>query len=299
MRCTAPYSVGFKADGKTLAFSERDSSKEFAGFQVPCRKCISCRLEHARSRAVRCVHESLMHDENCFITLTYDDDHVGSGRLRRRDWETFFKRLRRKVDYPISVFGVGEYGEATKRPHWHACIFGWQPEDAVYKYTTDLQHKVWSSEFLNERWGQGECEFGSVTFESAGYCARYSAKKLVHGRDQDHDFQPIPVFSTRYATGKSFLENFHMDIFGYGYCTLPNGMRSGIPRYYEAWFKINHPDLWRRYVTQVKIPLMTKASVIKPWEVTRDYGLRALTRNEVRDVILRSKFNQLQSHLKL
>lgn len=293
MRCTSPYNVGFKADGKTLAFSERDSSPEFAGFQVPCRKCISCRLEFARSRAIRCVHEAMMHEENCFLTLTYNDDSIGDGRLRRRDWQLFAKRLRRKIDKPISFYGVGEYGELTKRPHWHACVFGWSPPDAEYKYTTDLKHKVFSSDLLKSIWKHGECEFGSVTFESAGYVARYSSKKLVHGYDQKHNYHPIPVFSTKRAIGKSWIEKYYHDVFNFGYVVLENGIRCGIPRFYEDWLKKTHPDEWIRYVTTVK---KYDFPVAKGYEVINHYSR---TPNAVRNIILESKFKLLQENLKL
>ena len=35
--------------------------------------------------------------------------------------------------------------EKRKRPHFHACLFGWRPHDAVYKYTSDRGDKVFES----------------------------------------------------------------------------------------------------------------------------------------------------------
>ena len=43
---------------------------------IPCGKCLECRLEYSRHWADRCVLESLEYDENCFITLTYDDINI-------------------------------------------------------------------------------------------------------------------------------------------------------------------------------------------------------------------------------
>ncbi len=44
--------------------------------RVPCGQCINCRLEKARQWAVRCVHEAQLYAQNCFITLTYSDEHI-------------------------------------------------------------------------------------------------------------------------------------------------------------------------------------------------------------------------------
>ena len=55
----------------------------------------------------------------------------------------------------------------------------------VYKYTTDRGDKVWSSEEISSFWSRGSVEFGSVTIDSAGYVARYAAKKLVHGKENN------------------------------------------------------------------------------------------------------------------
>ena len=192
MRCTSPRTVGFQADGKTLCWSKNNYSKEYATFQLPCGKCIECRLSYAREWAIRCIHEAQMHEENCFVTLTYSQENLKSPFLQYRDFQLFMKKLR--FAYPnkkIGVFVTGEYGEKTKRPHWHAIIFNYRPSDAIKKYTTDRGDTVYSSESLSKIWDHGIAEFGSVTLESAGYCARYAAKKLVHGADEDHDFQPI------------------------------------------------------------------------------------------------------------
>ena len=73
MRCSFPRKVGFLPDGKTITFSYKESSLEFAHFQLPCGKCLACRLERARQWAVRGFHEAQMHPHSSFITLTYAD----------------------------------------------------------------------------------------------------------------------------------------------------------------------------------------------------------------------------------
>ena len=64
--------LGVNENGKRpLVFSkEVDMAKVPPGLrlQVPCGRCIGCRLERSRVWAVRCVHESSLYEQNCFIT---------------------------------------------------------------------------------------------------------------------------------------------------------------------------------------------------------------------------------------
>lgn len=334
MRCTNPRPVGFKADGKTISWSKKEYSKEFATFQLPCGKCIECRLEYARQWAIRAVHESKMHPQNSFITLTYNDENLRSPKLQYRDFQLFVMRLRSKIraearksigklnwslldqeqkkeiynNAKIGIFVTGEYGDKTKRPHWHAIIFNWRPADLKYKYSNERGDRVYTSDQLTELWGHGHAEIGSVTFESAGYCARYAAKKLIHGHD-GHDYEPISKKSSHQAIGKSFIEKFWPDVFNYGYIILPDGSQCSIPRYYEKWFKKNKPSEWERYVTRTKQEKMSAAALraASELELLNKINLKRyatfrraqISRHAARAKITKSKFKMLQSKLKL
>ena len=48
----------------------------FNYIEVPCGKCLECRLDHARQWADRCILEASEYDDNCFLTLTYDDLNI-------------------------------------------------------------------------------------------------------------------------------------------------------------------------------------------------------------------------------
>jgi len=310
VRCTSPRTVGFHADGKTICWSKKQYSKEYATFQLPCGKCIECRLDYARQWAVRCVHESKMYEKNCFITLTYDEANLESPKLIYSHFQKFMKKLRKVQEAPIGVFVTGEYGTINKRPHWHAIIFNWSPNDGVHKYTNQRGDKVFTSECLTKIWGKGLAEYGSVTFESAGYCARYASKKLVHGKDGEHEFNPISKKSSKHAIGKRWLERYWPDVFSYGRLVLPDGSTSSIPRYYEKWFKETHPEEWQRYATGRKALNTENARIIseeelKQWNLNNlkrlDEGKKTFSPspNQRKKIISKQKFETLQANLKL
>jgi len=311
LRCTFPRTVSFARDGKTICWSPRDSSKELVPFQLPCGKCLQCRLDYARQWAVRCVHEASQHEHNIFLTLTYDDAHLTSDKLVYEDFQNFMKKLRKVQNDPIAYFVTGEYGEKNKRPHWHAILFNFAPKDGQVIGKTERGDEVRASATLSKIWSFGRAEFGSVTFESAGYCARYAAKKLVHGKDQDHCFHPISKKSSKHAIGKKFLEKHYTDIFNYGVLTLPDGQTCSIPRYYERWFKEHHPAEYFRYVTEVKPKKIEFASRTAEkenldWCQSERDRLRvgprpmSLSPNQRRKKILQIKFERmLQNFLKL
>ena len=83
---------------------------------VPCGKCIGCRLDKSREWSIRCVNEASLHDKNCFITLTYDDDHLpGDRSLHVEHFQKFMKRLRWHSDVLIRFLHCGEYGAKNGR----------------------------------------------------------------------------------------------------------------------------------------------------------------------------------------
>jgi len=316
VRCTSPRTVGYQTDGKTISWSPKNRSKQYAEFQLPCGKCLHCRLEYARSWAVRCMHEAQIHENNIFLTLTYDDAHLGDGRLDYRDFQLFMKKLRKTQNGLIGFNVVGEYGERTKRKHWHAILFNFRPSDAKHLYTSDSGHDVSNSESLERLWGRGKIEFGGVTFDSANYVSRYSAKKLVHGNDGEHQFHPVSRKSNKHAIGKRWLEQNWRDIFNYGELLIDGKPVGAIPRYYEKWLLNNHPQEWIRYVTQTKDRKIAQASARAENEArlfresiddrfARSAGRNTLaanplTRNQVRKEIKAQTIRKrLMSYLKL
>ena len=59
---------------------------------LPCGKCDGCILARRKMWALRCYCESLYHKRNCFITLTYDDEHLPN-KLDKAHFQKFIKGL--------------------------------------------------------------------------------------------------------------------------------------------------------------------------------------------------------------
>jgi len=219
-------------------------------FQVPgCKpRCVGCIEDYSRQWAVRAWHHSTLYDENCFITLTFNDKFVPAS-LDHIWWQLFMKRFRRSISVPISFFMSGEYGSVNLRPHFHACIFGFNfPDlvlfsvrDDVRLYTSNMLSKLWSCPKTKESYGFSSV--GEVTFESAAYIARYVGKK-AHRADLPPGLRPeyskvslkcpstVPGRKPG-GIGKDWFMSFQDSVFPCDAVSLPSGHKVKVPRYYD------------------------------------------------------------------
>lgn len=194
------------------------------------------------------MHEASLHEANSFITLTYDESNLPpGGSLRYRDFQLFMKRLRRDGKR-IAFYCGGEYGEQLSRPHFHACLFGWDfPDKRYFKRSSDGS-KLFTSAYLESVWGLGMTSVGAVSFASAAYIARYCVQK-VNGplaashyqvvTDDGEIIQRVPEFnhmSLKPAVGKRWLEKYMTDVYPRDYVVV-NGVRTRPPAYYDEIFK--------------------------------------------------------------
>jgi len=204
---------------------------------LPCRQCINCRLSKSSAWACRLMHETKSHASSVFLTLTYDDFHLPkNGSLIKSDLRTFFKDLRGRLDYyglgKIKFFGVGEYGEISKRPHYHAVIFGGSLDRSVNDYCRLEEEKSrsgglqWSHDLISEVWSRGLHRLSEVTFESAAYVARYSLKKVTGASAVDFYGELQPEFqSSSNGLGKDWIERWQADVFPANQVVLTTGTR--------------------------------------------------------------------------
>lgn len=164
---------------------------------------------------MRCIHEAQLHKHNCYITLTYNGEHLPENNaLIYEHWQEFMRRLRKAAktkkrnglilsggipgedaeyarqainrivkgglaERKVGFYMGGEYGPKYGRPHFHAIIFGLDFGDRKYLKTTPAGGKIYTSKTLEQLWQYGYSSIGNVTFESAAYVARYVMKKLT------------------------------------------------------------------------------------------------------------------------
>lgn len=130
------------------------------------------------------VHESKMHSQNAFVTLTYDDEHLPeAGNLVPDHVRLFIKTLRKKRK--LRFYACGEYGETNFRPHYHAILFG--TDFADKKMIGGSGDKpLYHSEELTRLWGKGHATTADVTPQSCAYVARYVVKKITGKAADEH-----------------------------------------------------------------------------------------------------------------
>lgn len=154
-----------------------------AGHAVGCGQCLPCRINKRRQWAHRIMLEASQYTDNSFVTLTYDDTNIPEGgSLVHTDYQRWLKRLRKRL-FPQTVryFIVGEYGERTQRPHYHAALFGYPVCERYPQMCKGRRCPVCS--VISDTWGLGLVQVGTLTPASASYIANYVTKKWVKGED--------------------------------------------------------------------------------------------------------------------
>jgi len=226
----------------------------------PCGMCWQCRLEFARQWAMRCTHEAQLHEENCFITLTYNQEHLPKDKsVHKRALQLFFKRLRKHLEpKEIRYYACGEYGDRLGRPHYHACLFGHSFTDKTvikgprvrsiqnYFKTSNNSFSLYTSKTLERIWGKGFVTIGDLSFESAGYVARYCMKKITGPPASSHYKNKNPEFalmSRRPGIGFPWFEKFLNDVYPKDFTTI-NGKKMRPPRYYDYILEMRKPFLF-------------------------------------------------------
>ena len=248
--CVRPLTA-WQLDSGEVVWAERGKVRR--ELSLPCGQRVECRLKRSRQWAIRIMHESQLHEVSSFVTLTYDDAHCPDG-LRYHDYQLFMRRLRKKFPR-VKFFMCGEYGEKTRRPHYHACLFGVGFSDRVVFKRLGSGYNLYESALLNSLWTDGFASVGDLSFDSAAYVARYCMKKATGYAAEMTYCKPdlatgelisiAPEFarmSLRNAIGKEWLERFKSDVFPRDYVVM-NGVKHTVPKYYDKWLREVDPEM--------------------------------------------------------
>lgn len=265
---------------------EFDAAGEPQFMELPCGSCIGCKQVRSSSWSVRCYHEAQLYEKNCFLTLTYSDEHLPEhGSLRYYDVQKFLKRFRRgrrgcdpgaRGSYPIRFFAAGEYGETSYRAHYHLLVFNFDFPDKYYWRTSESGEKLYRSDSAEALWSVkssplGAVEIGSVTPRSAAYVSGYAQKKMS-GRYRDFyswvdtrtgevcEVKPeFCVMSRKPGLGADWYDRYASDVLPRDYVVV-EGRKTKVPRFYSERFKARDPSGFeviqaKRVAELMKMPL--------------------------------------------
>jgi len=149
------------------------------GRKVPCGQCINCRINKGRKWTGRLLLEHLTTEnqrpgsQDYFVTLTYNDENLpktdeGHPTLAKRAFLKWINNYQQR-EAAFRYFAVGEYGDDTKRPHYHMAVFQQFPQEI---------------ESLLKSWGsRGFTTYALLEKTRAAYLCQYTVKKLTKAGD--------------------------------------------------------------------------------------------------------------------
>lgn len=250
-------------------------ASEYSELKVPCGKCLGCSAARARAWAYRCRLEWATHQEACWATLTYSDRYLPA-TLERPALAGYLKRLRaRETGRVVRFFACGEYGERTKRPHYHVILFG------LSRHTPSI----------SEAWGLGHVRVDPLSPNAINYVAGYVAKKIGQGDFIQRD-RVDPTTGEVYRYQPPFLQMSRRPGIGakareftssWKDFAVDDGMKLPVPRYLH--------EAWRRSVDEEAVKahkeLRQRQAADRPWN------------GAVREAILAARFSSSSEKRKL
>ncbi len=258
-------SVSFdKINNHWLLSTDENEFNNNRYIDIPCGKCIGCRIDYSRDWALRCQLESMYHSRTMFLTLTYDDEHVPHSSyidnitgefkdiltLFPDDFTKFMKRLRinykRKYDKELRFYACGEYGSKTLRPHYHAIVFGLDLDDLSLVKQSGTGADLFESEFVNKSWNKGYALLSESSFDACAYVARYVMKKRK-GKDsveyETYNIEPEFVRMSRMpGIATNYYEEHKHDIYKYDEIILNDGKVFKPPVFFDKMYEDEFPE---------------------------------------------------------
>lgn len=220
-----------------LQHTKKDKEGNFKVY--PCGQCIACKHNDTVSWGLRSYFEAQSHEASTFCTLTYDDEHLlpslhpaYSGNLSIAHHQDFLKRLNYYCGKVRFLVGA-EYGDVTKRPHYHYLLFGVSINDPVFfdKFYSSKK-KAYISKC--KAWNKGEVCIRPLDIGSCFYTAKYSLK---YSKDDIKELElagmqkPFRLMSRRPGLGYDYFMTKKDQILVDGFVRF-KGSKLRIPRYW-------------------------------------------------------------------
>lgn len=261
-------------------FSE-ESCEALPFSRYPCRKCLPCLLARQKAWVFRLVEELRNHEDNYFVTLTYNDENLpadGNGELcfnkqhlikLNRDIRKRYQDGRFRNSLYEQIFGspeffdlpkdakykyyiTSEYGPSesgTHRPHYHAVFYGVQ----VPLYTFEL--------LLKSLWPYGFVSVFPAADGAAGYISKYLVTDGVGKQSYKSDTQMHPFALMSKGLGLSYVDrmaDWHRQDSRHRMFTQYHGSKGRMDRYLkhkifsESDLEIHAEEMISKHFNQVK-----------------------------------------------
>ena len=174
-QCPTPL-LGWKGP-KGFTTNRHKAFDQNTRIQIPCGKCDICRFKKAREIGVRAYLESLDHQRNGYLTLSFDDEHLPE-QVTHEEINHFIDNLSEMSgrEKPIRHLACGEYGseDYTARPHYHLITFGFDWLGGADR----IGNSFHINRAVTMAWGKGHVQCNLFEPGAAFYVAGYVAKKF-------------------------------------------------------------------------------------------------------------------------
>ena len=202
MLCRNPFVKDRSGKFIRLSVLTGDPDLRLYSQPFPCGQCLPCRINRRRVWTHRLILERTLWTDACFVTLTYDDEHLPPHGVDKDEVQRFLKRLRKAIaPLKIRYYLCAEYGEHTLRPHYHAIFFNLSESYA---------------QLIANCWSYGGVCVGSATPDSMQYVAGYITKKLVKSALAKYGFAPeFSLMSRKPGLGSGVVDSIIEVLRGY------------------------------------------------------------------------------------
>ncbi len=181
---------------------------------VPCGKCYSCKRSRLNGWRLRLLYEFYRYPNSVFVTLTFDEYYLGRFSSNyNKAIRLWLDRCRKRFGKQLRHFIIGEYGETTRRFHYHGILFN------TGKVDYDEMRALWK---------YGHIFLGYCKLDTVHYVCKYLTKDAPPGSP------PPPRIIASQGIGELFVERYKNEPLKHDYkpyLTSQKGYRIALPRY--------------------------------------------------------------------
>lgn len=233
--------------------------------QVPCGKCIECKIQYQNHWYIRLYEESKQHKHFIFFTLTYKESAVPfyvdkeTGVVHRsvhpQHVQCWIKRFRTRYvrSYGNSAnfkyFITSEYGPRTLRPHLHGVLLGLSRHESAplfnewrklygfvnvrYVSSIDVRNRQNKIRYITKYCSKGEYENPKVNLGLVHKTFHLISKRIGYGyidrMRKWHLQSPFRRLNSKLDYNVDYLDSIIDKRFYH-----LNGFRYSLPRYYKT-----------------------------------------------------------------